>query len=127
MCYVLQCLSGRSLPNTLGPSHSVLILGGHQYYQFLSLPETFHAQISKCMYDLSPKKVATLYAFFCPLVFFHLACSLFFKNFISYFWLHWVFDAAHGLSLVAGSGSSSSSCCVGFFYCRARARGAWAQ
>ena len=47
MCYVLQCLSRRSLPNTLGPSHSVLILGGHQYYQFLSLPETFHASPSR--------------------------------------------------------------------------------
>ena len=47
MYYVPQCLSGRSLPNTLGPSHSVLNLGGHQYYQFLSLPKTFHASPSR--------------------------------------------------------------------------------
>ena len=31
-----------------------------------------------------------------------------------YFWLRWVFVAAHGLSLVAGSGGYSSWRCVGF-------------
>ena len=31
-----------------------------------------------------------------------------------FFWLHWVFVAAHGLSLVAASGGYSSLWCVGF-------------
>ena len=31
-----------------------------------------------------------------------------------YFWLHWVFVAAHGLSLVAASGGHSSLRCAGF-------------
>ena len=31
-----------------------------------------------------------------------------------YFWLHWVFVAAHGLSLVAASGGYSSLWCMGF-------------
>ena len=31
-----------------------------------------------------------------------------------YFWLHWVFIAARGLSLVAGSGGYSSLRCTGF-------------
>ena len=31
-----------------------------------------------------------------------------------YFWLHWVFVAAHGPSLVAASGGYSSLWCVGF-------------
>ena len=31
-----------------------------------------------------------------------------------YFWLHWVFVAAHGLSLVAASGGYSSLWCAGF-------------
>ena len=34
--------------------------------------------------------------------------------FIYYFWLHWVFVAACGLSLVAASGGYSSLRCVGF-------------
>ena len=40
---------------------------------------------------------------------------LFFHKFIYlFFWLHWVFVAAHGLSLVAASRSYSSLRCVGF-------------
>ena len=31
-----------------------------------------------------------------------------------YLWLHWVFVAVHGLSLVAASGGYSSLQCVGF-------------
>ena len=31
-----------------------------------------------------------------------------------YFWLHWVFVAAHGLSLVVASGGYSSLRCAGF-------------
>ena len=31
-----------------------------------------------------------------------------------YFWLHWVFVAAHGLSLAAASGGYSSLRCMGF-------------
>ena len=31
-----------------------------------------------------------------------------------YFWLRWVFVAAHGLSLVAASGGHSSLRCAGF-------------
>ena len=44
-------------------------------------------------------------------------CSYkFLKNFILfiYFWLHWVFVAACGLSLVAASGGYSSLRCAGF-------------
>ena len=44
-------------------------------------------------------------------------CScMFFKKFylFIYFWLHWVFVAAHGLSLVAASGDYSSLWCTGF-------------
>ena len=37
------------------------------------------------------------------------------KKFIyTYFWLHWVFVAARGLSLVAASGGCSSLHCAGF-------------
>ena len=39
---------------------------------------------------------------FCVFVF------LFFINLFIYFWLHWVFAAARGLSLVAASGGCSS-------------------
>ena len=35
-------------------------------------------------------------------------------NLFVYFWLHWVFVAAHGLSLVAASGGFSSLRCAGF-------------
>ena len=38
----------------------------------------------------------------------------FLKNKFIYFWLHWVFIAARGLSLTAGSGSYSSLWCTGF-------------
>ena len=43
-------------------------------------------------------------------------CSEFFIYFILfiYFWLHWVFVAAHGLSLVVASGGYSSLRCAGF-------------
>ena len=46
---------------------------------------------------------------YCPLFLF------FFNKFILfYFWLHWVFVAARGLSLVGVSGGYSSLWCVGF-------------
>ena len=53
--------------------------------------------------------------------------TTFFLNFF-YFWLHWVFIAAHGLSLVAASratlcGGARASHCSGFSCCRARALG----
>ena len=38
----------------------------------------------------------------------------FLKNKFIYFWLRWVFVAAHGLSLVVASGGYSSLRCVGF-------------
>ena len=41
-----------------------------------------------------------------------------------YFWRHWVFVAACGLSLVAVSGGYSSLQCIGFSCCGARALGA---
>ena len=55
----------------------------------------------------------------------------FFFNFI-YFWLHWVFVAMCGLSLVALSGATlcygaQASHCNGFSCCRARALGTWAS
>ena len=37
-----------------------------------------------------------------------------FLNKVIYFWLHWVFVAARGLSLVAASGGYSSLWCMGF-------------
>ena len=57
--------------------------------------------------------------------------KLTFKNFI-YFWLRWVFVAAHGLSLVVVSGATlycgaRASHCSGFSCCRAWALGAWAS
>ena len=39
---------------------------------------------------------------------------IFIYSFIYVFWLHWVFVAAHGLSLVEASGGYSSLRCVGF-------------
>ena len=52
-----------------------------------------------------------------------------FKNLFIYFWLHWVFVTACGLSLVAASGGyascgAPSSHCGGFSCCGARALGA---
>ena len=49
-----------------------------------------------------------------------------------YFWLHWVFVAAYGLSLVVASGATLCcgawvSHCGGFSCCRARALGTWAS
>ena len=49
--------------------------------------------------------------------------------FFIYFWQHWVFVAAHGLSLVVASGvalrcDAWASHCGGFSCCRARALGA---
>ena len=63
------------------------------------------------------------------------AFLFFFKKFIYlfiYFWLHWVFVAAHGLSLVATNGATlhcsvRASHCGGFSYCGARALGAQAS
>ena len=53
-------------------------------------------------------------------------CS-FFKNFyLFYFWLHWVFVAARGLSLVAASRATLLRC-GGFSCCGARAVGARAS
>ena len=41
-------------------------------------------------------------------------CILFFINLFIYFWLHWVFVAVRGLSLVGLSGGCSSLWCTGF-------------
>ena len=63
-----------------------------------------------------------------------IAFSLFiFNKFIYFiFWLHWVFVAVHGLSLVVASGGCSScgaraSHCSGFSCCGAQALGARAS
>ena len=53
-------------------------------------------------------------------------------GFFFFFWLCWVFVAAHGLSLVAVRGATlhcgaRASHCSGFSCCRARALGAWAS
>ena len=48
------------------------------------------------------------------LVFFFLYSGTFFKIYLFYFWLRWVFVAAHGLSLVLASRGFSSLQCVGF-------------
>ena len=47
----------------------------------------------------------------------------FFLILFIYFWLHWLFIAVHGLSLVAESRSYSSLRCAGFSCCGARALG----
>ena len=51
----------------------------------------------------------TAVCFFCLFAFIY-----FFYNLFIYFWLHWVFVAACGLSLVAVSGGYSSLWCMGF-------------
>ena len=53
-------------------------------------------------------------------------------NLFIYFWLSWVFVAAHRLSLVVASGATlrcgaRASHCGGFSCCGARALGAWAS
>ena len=69
-----------------------------------------------------------------PLVlcFFFLNINLFIYLFIIYFWLHWVFVAVRGLSLVAVSGGYSSLQCMGFSLrcfpcCGAWGLGTWAS
>ena len=48
---------------------------------------------------------------------FSLSFFLFLKiNLFIYFWLHWVFIAAHGHSLVVASGDYSSLWCAGFSF-----------
>ena len=49
-----------------------------------------------------------------------LCTSLFSLNLFIYFWLHWLFAAARGLSLIVASGRYSSLRCAGFSRC-----GAW--
>ena len=50
---------------------------------------------------------------FCFCLFFNLILFLFYKFILFiYFWLHWVFVAAHGLSLVVASGGYSSLRCA---------------
>ena len=49
-----------------------------------------------------------------------------------YFWLHWVFVAAHGFLYLRGAGAALScgaraSHCGGFSCCGARALGTWAS
>ena len=53
------------------------------------------------------------------------------SDFFFFLWLHWVFVAAHGLSLVAARGTTlccaaRASHCGGFSCCGAPALGAWA-
>ena len=62
-----------------------------------------------------------VWVYFWPLCSFHssVCLSFFFKHFLKfilfiYFWLHWVFVAARGLSLVAVSGGYSLLQCTGF-------------
>ena len=57
---------------------------------------------------------------------------IFLNLFIFYFWLHWVFVAVRGLSLVAARGATlrcgaRASRCSGFSCCGARALGMWAS
>ena len=47
--------------------------------------------------------------------------------FLIYFWLRWVFLAAHGLSLIAVTGGCSSLQCAGFSCCGAWVLGVWAS
>ena len=49
-----------------------------------------------------------------------------FKNLFIYFWLHWVFVAAHGLSLAAASGDYPSLQFVGFYCGGFCSCGSWA-
>ena len=70
-----------------------------------------------------------LYIYFVSYLLIYLS---FFKKIFIYFWLHWVFVAAHGLSLVVVSGGYPSlqctaSHCGGFSSCGAWALGTWAS
>ena len=67
----------------------------------------------------------------CATIWMHLFFLMDFNElFMFYFWLHWVFIAACGLSLVAASGGYSllrASHCGGFSCCGARALGTQAS
>ena len=73
----------------------------------------FRVALERLLFASSPYYASKCSAACLPPVFF------FFNKFIYlfvcfYFWLHWVFVAACGLSLVAASGVSSSLRCAGF-------------
>ena len=56
-----------------------------------------------------------IYLFFKVFFFLFFVALGLFLNFLKFgFWLHWVFVAARGLSLVAASGGYSSLWCAGF-------------
>ena len=64
----------------------------------------------------------------CVCVCIYIHSNFLFLKLIYYFWLHWVFVAASGLSLAAVSGGCSSLCCgasdcCGFSHCGAQAQG----
>ena len=76
--------------------------------------------MNKCVFSLSLIRV-------CVVLFSFVLINLFI-----YVWLHWVFGAVRGLSLVAASGDYSSLQCPGFSLggfscCGARALGTWAS
>ena len=63
-----------------------------------------------CSSDLQESVFQLTYSFFCLI-----HSAIFFKNYLFiYFWLRWVFVAAHGLSLVAVSGGYSLLRCLAF-------------
>ena len=58
------------------------------------------------------KELNPLYVTYCKYSYW--SVFFFYINLFIYFWLHWVFIAAHRLSLVAASGGYSSLQCAGF-------------
>ena len=85
---------------------------GCRFFSFITLSISCHSLLT-CR--VSAKKSADnlmgipLYVIFCfSLAAFHISSLNF------YFWLHWVFVAVHGLSLVAASGGYSLLWCAGF-------------
>ena len=107
-------LGGLSLP---GDCPFVSFLSSQRYFLHI------HTQVSERFFSPAwmPPMVLSLvlacqYLWILPHWCAGLHSILFVYLFISfiYFWLHWVFIAARGFSLVAASGGSSSLLCTGF-------------
>ena len=80
-----------------------------------------------CLFPMSVNLFLGLFVFFKLLLFFYI-----YLFYLSYFWLHWVFAAALGFSLLGVSRGHScygvwASHCYGLSCCGARALGVWAS
>ena len=96
-----------------GPGSSILEAGCYLHFLFKRKNLLILNNLIMCVYLCIWKKMFNLYPFYMYLNF----CSImyyFFFNLFIYFWLHWVFVAARGLSLVVVSRGYSSLRCTGF-------------